>query len=527
RMEGRTAQGRPAGRRALFPYYELYLSLRYLRSRVSAVAALLSVTFGVAVILIVLSIMGGYIDVLRETIRGQDSHLAVIGPAPFSVLHVTDVERTLRAVPNVKATAPYVETIAMYKSGQFSPCQLQGILPSRQVEVTSLGGYVLRPEELDAVLGKLDAEAPDAEARGAEARGAEAGGAEAGDGAAGAGEARDGGRGPRDSRPAARRIDDVLRAPGRRPLEPAELEAVFQPESARKLLERRNPATLAALGGEIPPAALVGIHLLLEGQVRLGQVVPIVTMDPRTHEPRYQWFVVTGAFKTGEYEFDSRTVYVHVDDLKNVLDLFDPEANAYRYEGVRVALLDLGRSRETLAAIKAALATAHPSLAVVSWESQKTTLLDAVKIEKFIIYFLLVLLMGFTGCMVLLILLLTVIEKTRDMGVLLALGARPGGVVRIFLANGFILSAAGTVLGLVLGYLFCLNINPIHDWIYAATGLELFPAKIYRMDRIPILFQPQDVLLSVAPPIVFGCLASLIPAIWASRRDPIKAIHYE
>ena len=119
------------------------------------------------------------------------------------------------------------------------------------------------------------------------------------------------------------------------------------------------------------------------------------------------------------------------------------------------------------------------------------------------------------------------IEKTRDMGVLLALGATPGGVVRIFLANGLMIVAAGTLLGLAIGYLFCVYINPIHDWIQATTGWRLFPAEIYHMDRIPITFQLGDVLLSIAPPVVLGFLSSLIPAVWASRRDPIKAIHYE
>jgi lipoprotein-releasing system permease protein len=90
-----------------------------------------------------------------------------------------------------------------------------------------------------------------------------------------------------------------------------------------------------------------------------------------------------------------------------------------------------------------------------------------------------------------------------------------------------LLSAAGTVLGLILGYLFCAYINPIHDWVYVTTGLRLFPAEIYHMDRIPIAYHPVDVILSISPPILLGFLASLVPAIWASRRDPIKAIHYE
>ena len=83
------------------------------------------------------------------------------------------------------------------------------------------------------------------------------------------------------------------------------------------------------------------------------------------------------------------------------------------------------------------------------------------------------------------------------------------------------------VAGLALGYAFCLNINDIHDWVYNVSGISLFPPDVYDMDRIPIAFQFADALLSVAPALALGFLASLVPALWASRRDPIKAIHYQ
>jgi lipoprotein-releasing system permease protein len=266
--------------------------------------------------------------------------------------------------------------------------------------------------------------------------------------------------------------------------------------------------------------------MLLDHQMFLGQVITIATIKPESSEPVEETFLVAGAFKTGDYDADSRAVYVHVDTLKNILDLFDPEENTYGYSGIRVKVEDISRLDETIKNIEAGLKK-HRGLRALSWEQLRGTLLTAVKIEKFVIYFLLVLLMSFTGLMVLLMLLLTVIEKTRDMGVLLALGATPTGVTRIFLAGGLVTCLAGTVLGLLLGYLFCWNINTIHDWVFALTGRELFAARIYHMDRIHITFQLGDVLLSVAPPVVLGFLASLVPAIWASRRDPIKAIHYE
>ena len=124
-------------------------------------------------------------------------------------------------------------------------------------------------------------------------------------------------------------------------------------------------------------------------------------------------------------------------------------------------------------------------------------------------------------------LLLTVIEKTRDVGVLLSLGANPSGVSSIFLYNGLAICVVGTLAGLTLGISFCEYINPLHDWLYKTFGYQFFKPEIYHMDRIPIAFQPLDIFLSTVPPVIIGLLASLIPALWAPRRDPIKAIQYE
>lgn len=474
-----------------FPHYQLHLSVRYLRSRFSSLAALLSVTFGVGVIVITLSIMGGYVDVLRETIRGQESHLMVLGMSPFAVTNVVSLQRSIEELPRVKATAPFIETLAMYKSGQLNPCQLRGIHPRREAEVSSIGRYVLRAAELEGLLAS-----------------------------------------PGEKSERVTAIDRVLRAEGREPVGGEELDRMLSPEHASEVLARLNPSTLQALNGDHLPAAIVGIQLLLDRKMFLGQAIGVGSMKPRAEGGAADQFadgrfVVVGAFKTGDYDFDSRVLFVNVDTLKNFLDLYDAEAGSYRYEGIRVALKDLSHADETRVELGALLRAQAPGLLVKSWEQLKANVLAAVVIEKWVIYFLLVLLMSFTGCMVLLMLLLTVIEKTRDMGILLALGATPGGVVSIFLWNGLLIVVAGTLLGLGFGYLFCSYINSIHDWVFRVTGWKLFPPEIYHMDRIPVAFHWTDVLLSAAPPLLLGFVSSLIPAMWASRRDPIKAIHYE
>jgi ABC-type lipoprotein release transport system permease subunit len=488
----------------LFPRYLTFLSARYLLSRPSGLAAVLAVTFGVSIILITLSIMGGYIDELERIIQGQESHIIITGARAYDVTDLPDVERTILAHPNVAAASPYVETLAMYRSAQFNPCHLRGIVPGTEPLVTAVGRYTLRPAELDLILERLGVEEEKKD------------------------EASASSLDWRQEPEAIGFIHGIQMARGRAPLSPEEFASLFSAERRREVLQTRNPEVLADLGGKLPPAAIVGIQLLLGREVFLGQVVTLATIAPGGYEPVQRKFVVTGAFRSGDFDADKQILYANVDVIKNMLGLASLETGS-RYEGIRVAVKDPSLVHETRVELARALAPEHGQLTVMPWDRipRQRNLLRAVESEKVLIYFLLIVLMAFTCCMVLLMLLLTVIEKTRDMGVLLALGATPGGVVRIFLANGAVLSVAGVALGLGAGYLFCSFINPIHDWIYLRTGVRLFPAEIYHMDRIPIAFRLADALSSVAPAIVLGFLASLAPAIWASRRDPIKAIHYE
>ena len=474
--------------------YQVRLTRRYLLTRFSSLAAYCAITFGVAIILVVLSIMGGYVETFRERLRGQESHLSVLGNRPYSVTHVTRVEETIRGVENVRATAPFIKTLAMYRSGGFNHCQIRGVDIKSHVDVTDLGKYSLRPRELEAVLRDFN------------------------------------GRGRESRTEAIKMIDAILKNPDRQPLTSSEFEQFFDVSFRRQLIRQVHGPRVANEFETSPPpqAALVGIQLLLTGEMFLGQIVPIATLEPETSKPAPPFsLLVAGAFKTGTFEADKRILYTNVHTLRNKLNLFDVKRNSSRYEEVRVAVKDLSKLDETRGRLQEALLLKFPELEVYSWEQLGKNKIEAIEREKYLIYVLLVFLIAFTAFMILLMLVLTVIEKTRDIGIMLALGATPSGIIGIFLINGLVLTLAGTISGLTLGYAFCLNINPLHDWVYVVSGISLFPPDVYDMDRIPIAFQFGDALLSIAPALALGFLASLVPAVWASRRDPIKAIHYQ
>ena len=172
-------------------------------------------------------------------------------------------------------------------------------------------------------------------------------------------------------------------------------------------------------------------------------------------------------------------------------------------------------------------ALAYPDVVVRTWEDQRRNLLRAVDIEKRIISVMMMLIVLFAGIMIFLILTLMVIEKTRDLGVLRSLGATRGGVISLFLRQGMSLTILGIVLGAIAGVILIQNINPLHDAIYRATGLRLFPPDVYYLAKIPTKMRVTDWGVVLIPAVMFGFLGSLIPALWAARQDPIKALHHD
>jgi ABC-type lipoprotein release transport system permease subunit len=620
--------------------YVLFLGIRYLRRRFSALAALGAVTFGVATLFTVLSVMEGYKTKLRELVRGSESHLTLIGYPVLSLTGTDRLQEAIRAVPHGEATAPFIESVAMYRTfGRFSFFQLKGVDPVAEAHVGDLGKHLLRPEELDRILPPGEESLP-----------------------------------PRSDLES--RVTEVL-GDGRKPLPNEEIERLFSLEWRREVLKTHSPSGRGE-GREVPGAIVVGLNLLLDREIFLGDRLKLIALSPDTGKPVMGDFLVTGAFKTGQYEIDSGRAYMRLERLQNFLGLFDRQAQEFRIEGIHIALDDYrnadpvrreillalartfldgkvsafssacakiaasfdsaraaelaerlrseldgvpaippgsiegeileaarriaspqvqedlerripvkvrqtieellpwlaevrilsdlrrlastrweeavigkgGRSTERMepaealrmAAGQVVLEAAERDLAsalqeivsrppftiqVRTWEQQRSVLVQAVDQEKWIVSFLVFLLNVFIGFVVLLMLVLIVIEKTRDIGILLALGAKPRGVVRIFLADGLVIVALGVGLGLLGGFFFVENINRIHDAFYGLTGIRLFDPQIYQMDRIPTTVTAGQVMVSIFPSILFGFLASLIPAVWASHQDPIKAIHYE
>lgn len=470
-------------------HYHTFLTRRYLRRRWAPWAATLAVALGVFSLISVLAVMEGFKLEMRERIRGSLSHMVVKGGPMQGLVGEDQILEAARAQPGVAAASPYVESLALYKVTRLDHCLLRGIDPVQESAVSDIDLYLLSDEEIDQLLADPYRLLPD----------------------------------------------------DRSANTPEKVKEIFSLKRRRQILRWRLGGNQGeGFAEESPPHGLVvGIETLRSGRLAMGDIVQLSSYSPITLEPCNGKFIVVGAFQSGVYEQDQRWAYSDLRALQEVLDLWDEDAQDMRISGISVRLDDyssadnartqldreLSRRMELPATDPAAIPRRPKE--VLTWENQRENLLQAVEIEKRIIAAMMLLIVAFAAAMIFLILMLLVIEKHRDLGVLRALGASRTGVILLVLRQGMILSITGAILGLLAGWLLVENINQIHDMIFNMTGLRLFPPDIYYLDRIPAFLRWQDVILVCVPTLVFGFLGSFLPALWAGRRDPIRALHHE
>jgi lipoprotein-releasing system permease protein len=162
-----------------------------------------------------------------------------------------------------------------------------------------------------------------------------------------------------------------------------------------------------------------------------------------------------------------------------------------------------------------------------SWFDENRERFDAVRMERhvmFIILFFIVIVAAF-GIMNTLI--TVTVQKTREIGIMKALGARTSQIVWVFLAQGMFVGAMGTVAGLALGLTALHYRNPFRDWLSERLHVEVFPAGIYEFEGIPAEVVPHDVIVICVGAFVICSLAALVPAWVAARLDPVKALRVE
>jgi lipoprotein-releasing system permease protein len=227
---------------------------------------------------------------------------------------------------------------------------------------------------------------------------------------------------------------------------------------------------------------------------------------------------VTGIFETGRYAYDAEFVITPLHIGQELYGLED------EIHGIGVRCRDPYALDRIFAAIDPLL---PDGVIALSWMDMNQQLFDAIRLERNTMFVLLTIIVIVAGFGIMNTLITVTVQKRREIGVLKALGARPGQIVQVFLIQGIIVGFIGTVLGLGLGLLTVQYRNQFKEWLAARLGIEIFPARVYQFTEIPAEIVPGDVAVMCLSAFVICALAALLPAWTAARLDPVKALRYE
>ncbi len=473
--------------------YKYLLCWRYLKTKYIALASVISVMLGVATMIVVNSVMAGFGEKMRDRLHGVLADVVIESVSLDGFYNWEDVIARVKEIAGDKvlAQAPTMETPGIlhfrFPGGQVitRPVEIIGIRPEDRAKTGDFGEFLVddKNKHIDPSFkvddkfkeqtqaGQLLKELPED-----------------------------------DDDPMTKQLREELKNQMR---EQAPDEGTILGYAIATHHRGKNlPDHFIA-----PPGTKVGLLFPMAGRVKA--------------EGGYDTFTVVGYFKSGMSEYDSTHVYVPLARLQDQRRLID-QAGRGAVNQIQIKVKP-GVPLEDLAEeIRVALDKIHPAyFRVYTWEQKQGPLLGAVAIEQSILNILLFFIIAVAGFGILAIFSMIVVEKTRDIGVLKALGASTSGIRGIFLGYGLLLGTVGSGVGMVGGLLFVRYINEIEKGLSMILQRRVFDDTIYYFDKIPTVVQPFTVFWIVAGALVIAVTASIWPAQRAAHLHPVKSLRYE
>ncbi|PVM88908.1 lipoprotein-releasing ABC transporter permease subunit [Caulobacter radicis] len=242
---------------------------------------------------------------------------------------------------------------------------------------------------------------------------------------------------------------------------------------------------------------------------------PATAFGTSTREKDY---VVGGVFSVGMSQFDESYVMMPLAQAQ----LFFGRDTAIDY--VEVKLTDPDNAKQAKAAIEQAVG---PGAFITDWMDKNSSYFNALQVERKVMRLILFFIVAIATLNIISGLVMLVKNKGRDIAILRTMGASQSSILRIFIMAGASIGLAGTLMGLLLGVLFCANITAIQNFVEWATGTAVFSADIYFLAHIPAKIDWVEVGGVVSISTLMSVLATLPPALRASRLDPVEALRYE
>jgi lipoprotein-releasing system permease protein len=397
--------------------FETSIAIRYLRSKrkeafisFTTWISVVGIAIGVMALIVVIAVMTGFQDEIRERILGINPHI-LISSVYGEISEPQALVETIKKTEGIASASPYITFQGMAQSGKrVSGVVVKGIAPE---DAKSLGGLMKE--------GKIDT-----------------------------------------------------------------------------LTQRNN--------------VVLGKELARELGVFRGDdftlLVPFGGVSPMGAVPATERLRVGGIFQTGMYEIDNLLMVMSITDVQQILGT--------GVSGIEIKLKDVYLAKQVQSELARKLG---PGYSVRTWMEMNRNLFSALKLEKIAMFIILVLIIIVASFNIISSLVMTVMEKKKDIAILKAMGARNGSIIRIFMAQGLTIGVAGALVGSFLGWVACA--------IQTKWQLIKLPQDIYYIATMPMKIDLADILVIAAVTVVLCFLSTIYPSYKASHIDPVETLRYE
>ena len=267
---------------------------------------------------------------------------------------------------------------------------------------------------------------------------------------------------------------------------------------------------------------IMGIRLARKMGVVEGDKITLLSPNGKVTAfgtvPRMKSYQVIGLFDSGMYEYDANFVFMPLET-----------AQVYFGLGKAVTNIDITIDDDKyLTLVREALEKSLGGGAYIyDWKQSNAAFFNAIEVERNVMFIILTLIILVAAFNIITGLIMLVKDKGRDVAVLRTMGATKGMIMRIFFIDGAFIGVVGTALGLVLGLLFCDNIEEIRQGLQTLLGRDLFSAEIYFLSKLPAKVDMGEVISVVSISLLLSFAATLYPSWRAAKFDPVEALRYE
>ncbi|MFH1612706.1 MAG: lipoprotein-releasing ABC transporter permease subunit [bacterium] len=407
-------------------FYEGFIGYRYLKAKhkkafisIIAFLSMAGISIGVMSLIIVLSVMNGFENDLREKMIGSRAHVVISSWDNKGISDYKNLRQKIKEIKNVKGCAPFISAQVMLKTKtNVKGALIQGIDPVFEKEVSNIFS------EIKIGTSKLNT------------------------------------------------------------------EKEF-------------------------PSLLIGTELANELEVKIGDKItvisPVFIQTSIGKVPRMKEFEITGIFKTGYYEYDSNLVYVSINSCQNLYNMPDVVT------GLSVKINDIFSAPSMANFICKKLDYKYLTR---DWSVMNINLFKALKIEKIVMFIILALIVLVAVFNIVSTLIMVVMEKTKDIGILKSLGSTNKSIMSIFMIEGIIIGFIGTFIGSVLGIVGCFLIKVLK--INIPGGGE-----VYYITYLPVKMDFSQITLIIISSIILTFLSTIYPSMNAAKINPAQTLRYE